>query len=84
MANPAKGRRVVAAAAVGVLSAVAVCAAVGAISALTITLVVPWNLIDRTVLEDLFLVAASGAGVVAGCVFLLGRRRTVNRPGASR
>ena len=73
MANLAKRRRVVAAAGVGALYAVAVFAAVCAFSVLVILLVFPWRVIDPSSRAYLFLVAAVGSGVVAACLFVIRR-----------
>ncbi|MDQ1509964.1 MAG: hypothetical protein QOG50_1808 [Actinomycetota bacterium] len=84
MANLAKSRGVVAAAGVGVLSAVAIFAAVCALSVLVIALVFPWNVIDPSFRGYMLLVAAISSSVVAACVFVIGRLGSVHRQVDSR
>jgi len=67
-----------AAAGVGVLSAVAVFAALCAFCALVILLVFPWQVIDPSSRGYLFLVAAVSSGVLATCMFAIGRLGAIN------
>jgi hypothetical protein len=79
MASLAKRREVMATAGVGVLAAVAVFAGLCAFCVLVIVLVFPWQVIDPSSRGYLFLVAAVSSGVIATCVFVIGRLGAENR-----